>query len=62
MSSDGDVDYIYSLHDLESDIANLRIILNDMKENSQSSDLEELINSTNNIYELVDSITAAIAM
>ena len=56
MSSDGDVDYIYSLHDLESDIANLRIILNDMKENSQSSDLEELINSTNNIYELVDSI------
>lgn len=55
MSSEGDVDYIYSLQDLESDIANLRIVLNEMKENTKSTELEELISSTNGIYNLVET-------
>ena len=56
MSSDGTVDYVYSLQDLESDIANLRLVLNEMKENDKSSELDTLISSTNNIYELVNII------
>lgn len=56
MSSDGDIDYVYSLQDLESDIANLRLVLNDMKADNKSKELDELINSTNNIYQLVEAI------
>ena len=56
ISSDGDIDYVYSLQDLESDIANLRLTLNELKENNKSKELEDLITSTNNIYSLVDSI------
>ena len=56
ISSEGDVDYIYSLHDLESDIANLRLVLNEMKENGHGQELAELINSTNEIYKLVEAI------
>ena len=56
ISSDGDVDYVYSLQDLESDIANLRLALNELKENNKSKELEELISSTNNVYSLVDSL------
>ena len=56
MSSDGDIDYVYSLQDLESDIANLRIVLNDMKENNKSEELDELIKSTNSIYDVVSAI------
>ena len=56
MSADGDIDYIYSLQDLESDIANLRLVLNEMKENNQGKELTDLITSTNEIYNLVDSI------
>ena len=55
MSSEGDVDYIYSLQDLESDIANLRLVLNEMKENNKSAELDELISSTNGIYALVET-------
>lgn len=58
MSSEGDVDYVYSLQDLESDIANLRLVLNEMKENNKSKEFEELISSTNNIYSVVESIKA----
>jgi len=56
ISSQGDIDYVYSLQDLESDIANLRIVLNEMKENSQGKELTELLDSTNSIYTLVESI------
>lgn len=56
ISSDGDIDYVYSLQDLESDIANLRISLNEVKESNKSKELEDLIASTNDIYKLVDSI------
>ncbi len=56
ISAEGDVDYIYSLQDLESDIANLRVILNEMKEHAESQEFEELVSSTNDIYNLVESI------
>ena len=56
MSSEGDIDYVYSLQDLESDIANLRLVLNDMKADNKSKEFEELINSTNNIYQIVETI------
>ena len=56
ISSDGDIDYVYSLQDLESNIANLRLSLNEIKQDNKSKELEELISSTNDIYELVDSI------
>ena len=56
MSSDGDIDYVYSLQDLESDIANLRIVLNEMKADNKSKEFEELISSTNNIYQIVETI------
>lgn len=56
MSSEGDIDYVYSLQDLESDIANLRLVLNDMKSENKSKEFEELINSTNNIYHIVETI------
>lgn len=60
ISAEGDVDYVYSLQDLESDIANLRIELNSMKENDHGQEFEDLINSTNNIYALVESIKTEI--
>lgn len=56
ISADGDIDYVYSLQDLESDIANLRIDLNSMKENNHSQEFQDLISSTNDIYALVESI------
>jgi len=56
MSADGDIDYVYSLQDLESDIANLRLVLNEMKSNNKAKEFEELISSTNNIYNLVETI------
>ena len=56
ISSNGEVDYVYSLQDLESDIANLRLTLNELKDNNNSKELEELITSTNNIYSLVESL------
>ena len=58
ISSDGDIDYIYSLQDLESDIANLRLVLNEMKSDNKSKEFEELISSTNDIYKLVEGIKA----
>ncbi len=56
ISSEGNIDYVYSLQDLESDIANLRLVLNEMKENNHSQELTDLINSTNEIYKLVESM------
>ncbi len=56
ISSDGDVDYIYSLHDLESDIANLRLVLNEMKQSSKSEEFANLVKSTEDIYNLVESV------
>lgn len=56
ISSDGDIDYVYSLQDLESDIASLRLTLNEIKGGSKSKELEELIESTNNIYSLVKDL------
>ena len=56
MSSDGDINYVYSLQDLESDIANLRLILNEMKDDNKSKEFEELISSTNEIYKLVETL------
>lgn len=56
ISSNGDIDYVYSLQDLESDIANLRLVLNEMKSGNNSKELEELVTSTNDIYKLVESL------
>ena len=56
ISSEGDINYVYSLQDLESDIANLRLVLNEMKEDSKSKEFDELISSTNDIHKLVESI------
>ena len=56
MSSEGDIDYVYSLQDLESDIANLRLVLNEMKADNKTKEFDELINSTNSIYALVEAI------
>ena len=58
MSSDGDIDYVYSFRDLETDIANLRLVLNEMKADNKSKEFEELLQSTNNIYQIVDAIKA----
>ena len=58
ISSEGDINYVYSLQDLESDIANLRIVLNEMKDDNKSKEFEELMVSTNNIYKLVETIKA----
>ena len=52
ISSEGDIDYIYSLQDLESDIANLRLALGEMN----SEEFSNLVQSTNDIYTLVESI------
>ena len=56
MSADGDIDYVYSLQDLESDIANLRVALNEMKENDHSQEFADLISSTNAIYNFVETV------
>ena len=56
MSSDGEIDYVYSFQDLESDIANLRIAMNEMKADNKSKEFEELISSTNGIYQIVETI------
>ncbi len=56
ISADGDIDYIYSLQDLEADIANLRLELNSMKENDHGQEFQDLIKSTDDIYTLVESI------
>ncbi|MBO5738560.1 hypothetical protein J6R97_04390 [bacterium] len=56
LSADGDIDYIYSLQEIESDIAGLRLVLNDIKNNSQKENLDDLISSTNEIYNLVESL------
>ncbi len=56
ISADGDIDYVYSLQDLESDIANLRLALNEMKENSHDEEFNNLVSSTNDIYKLVETI------
>ena len=56
MSSDGDIDYVYSLQELESDIAGLRVALNEVKESNNSQELSDLVSSTNEIYSLVESI------
>ena len=58
ISSDGDIDYVYSLQDLESDIANLRLVLNEMKNSTSSKEFEDLVTSTNDIYKLVESLKA----
>ena len=56
ISSEDDVDYVYSLQDLETDIANLRLVLNEMKDNGNSQAFADLVASTNEIYNLVESI------
>ena len=56
MSSSGDIDYVYSLQDLESDIAGLRLSLKEINSTHNSSEFEELIKSTNNVYTIVESL------
>ena len=58
ISSEGDINYVYSLQDLESDIANLRLVLNEMKEGNNSQEFKDLVASTNDIYKLVETIKA----
>ena len=61
ISADGDIDYVYSLQDLESDIANLRISLNEIKTNNHDQDFQDLVDSTNQVYQLVESIKTDMA-
>lgn len=56
ISSEGDIDYIYSLQDLESDIANLRLVLKEIQSNNNSDEFSNLLTSTNEIYALVEAI------
>ena len=56
ISSDNNVNYIYSLQDIESDIANLRVVLNEMSKQDKSEEFTKLVESTNGIYDLVQSI------
>ena len=56
ISADGDVDYVYSLQELENDIAGFRLVLNEMKQNNHGQEFTDLISSTNEIYNLVESI------
>lgn len=56
MSSSGDIDYVYSLQDLESDIASLRLSLNEIKGGNRSKDIEELVSSTNEVYKMVEAL------
>ena len=58
MSSDGNVEYVYSLQDLESDIANLRIVLNDMKEKMPQFEAEEFKKEFDNLSEDIISISS----
>ena len=57
MSSDGNVEYVYSLQDLESDIANLRIALNDMKEKVSKFGADDLKQGFESIAEDIVSIS-----
>ena len=57
MSSEGDIDYVYSLQDLESDIANLRIVLNEMKDNMPNFEAEEFRKEFASIAEDIVSIS-----
>ena len=56
--SDGeeDIDYAYSLRDLESDIANLRLVLNEMKENGAGDDIKKLASSTEEVYSILEAL------
>lgn len=58
ISSEGDIDYVYSLQDLESDIAKFRVVLKDMKENTAGygAEFSKLMDSTENVYKLVESV------
>ncbi len=58
ISAEGDVDYVYSLQDLESDIANLRVVLKEMQDNAvdYSGEFNNLMSSTEGVYKLVESI------
>ncbi len=58
ISSDDEIDYIYSLQDLETDIANLRIVLKEMKDHTDGygNEFNTLMASTENVYKLVESI------
>ena len=60
MSSEGDIDYVYSLQDLEVDISNLRLILDDIKKSHTSEELNELLKSTSDIYNLVETLKGSL--
>ena len=51
-----DIDYAYSLRDLESDIANLRLVLNEMKENGAGDDIKKLASSTEEVYSILEAL------
>ena len=59
LSSNGDIDYVYSMQDLESDIANLRIVLNDIGTH-KNEEYSELLKSTNEMYKLVETIKSQV--
>lgn len=51
-----DIDYAYSLRDLESDIANLRLVLNEMKESGAGDDIKKLASSTEEVYSILEAL------
>lgn len=55
-SGDEETDYTYSMQDIESDVAKIRIYLNELAQNGLSLNVEEFSNELNNIIVMVDSI------
>ena len=55
-SGDEETDYTYSMQDIESDVAKIRIYLNELAQSGLSVDSEELTQEINNLVILVDSI------
>lgn len=55
-SGDEETDYTYSMQDIESDVAKIRIYLNDLTQNGVSVNSAEFIEELNSIVVMVDSM------
>ncbi len=55
-SGDEETDYTYSMQDIESDVAKIRIYLNDLTQNGVSVNSDEFVEELNSIVVMVDSM------
>lgn len=55
-SSTEDTDYNYSMQDIESDLAKLRLALNELQNNSIESQSSELFNISDTLYKITSSV------